>query len=142
MVDERTFRAGINIDAKTPRAAADRTEPCGCNGRRAARRNFGSIPHKRFPSGADAACVLREAVEYSWPFAKQAATSTRFTILIATTDRDDADHTYTEPLRGHLQLTFAAWFTAAHLFLVSRAPVVHGGSDGAPWHPVATSYVK
>jgi tetratricopeptide (TPR) repeat protein len=56
---------------------------------------FDSILHETVPSATDAACALREAVEYHWPFAKNSATSNRFTILIATLDRDDADHTYT-----------------------------------------------
>src|SRR5215469_2480719 len=56
---------------------------------------FDSILHETLPSAADTACALREVVEYHSPSAKQPATSTRFTILIATIDRDDADHTYT-----------------------------------------------
>src|SRR5712671_485000 len=56
---------------------------------------FDSILHETVPSATDAACALREAVEYHWPFAKKSATSNRFTILIATIDRDDAEHTYT-----------------------------------------------
>jgi len=47
------------------------------------------------PSGPEAFCDLRERIEYHWPFAAPLATSDRFTILIATIDRDDADHTYT-----------------------------------------------
>src|ERR1700737_2839457 len=47
------------------------------------------------PSGPEAFCDLRETIEYHWPFAAPLATSDRFTILIATIDHDDADHTYT-----------------------------------------------
>lgn len=47
------------------------------------------------PSGAEAFCDLCETIEYHWPFAAPLATSDRFTILIATIDHDDADHTYT-----------------------------------------------
>src|SRR5712691_7675287 len=47
------------------------------------------------PSGGDAFCTFRETVEDHWPFAAPPTTSDRFTILIATVDRDDADHTYT-----------------------------------------------
>jgi hypothetical protein len=54
-----------------------------------------SILHDLFPSGVDAACFLRETIEYHWPFAVQPAPSVRFTILIARIDHDDADHTYT-----------------------------------------------
>ena len=46
------------------------------------------------PSGVDTACALRETIKYHW-FATPPATSDRFTILIATIDHDDADHTYT-----------------------------------------------
>jgi hypothetical protein len=56
---------------------------------------FDSILHDVVPSGTEAACSLHEAVKYNWPFATPQATSDRFTILIATIDRDDADHTYT-----------------------------------------------
>ena len=56
---------------------------------------FDSILHETVPSATDAACALREAVEYHWPFAKNSTTSNRFTILIATIDRDDPDRTYT-----------------------------------------------
>jgi hypothetical protein len=54
---------------------------------------FDSVLHDVVPSGADAACALRETIEYHWPFATQPAPSDRFTILIATIDHDDADHT-------------------------------------------------
>jgi tetratricopeptide (TPR) repeat protein len=47
------------------------------------------------PSGAEAFCDLRETIDYHWPFAAPLANSDRFTILIATIDHDDADHTYT-----------------------------------------------
>jgi hypothetical protein len=56
---------------------------------------FDSVLHESVPSGADAACAFREAVEYYWPFGKESAPSNRFTILIATIDQDDSDHTYT-----------------------------------------------
>jgi tetratricopeptide (TPR) repeat protein len=56
---------------------------------------FESILREVFPSAADAACALRETIEYQWLFASQEAPSDRFRILIATIDRDDADHTYT-----------------------------------------------
>ena len=47
------------------------------------------------PSGADAARDLRETIKYHRPFATQPTPSERFTILIATIDNDDTDHTYT-----------------------------------------------
>jgi tetratricopeptide (TPR) repeat protein len=56
---------------------------------------FDSILHDVVPSGAEAACALRETIEYHWPFAAQPTPSDRFTILIARIDHDDADHTYT-----------------------------------------------
>jgi hypothetical protein len=56
---------------------------------------FDAILHDVVPSGAEAACALRETIEYHWPFATQQTPSERFTILIATIDRDNADHTYT-----------------------------------------------
>jgi tetratricopeptide (TPR) repeat protein len=56
---------------------------------------FDSILDSVAPSGVDAACALRETVKYHWPFENPSTTSERFTILIATIDHDDADHTYT-----------------------------------------------
>jgi tetratricopeptide (TPR) repeat protein len=56
---------------------------------------FDSVLHESLPSGAEAFCALRETVEYRWPFARKQATRDRFSILIATIDRDDSDHTYT-----------------------------------------------
>jgi hypothetical protein len=56
---------------------------------------FDSVLHNVVPSGADTACALRETVELHWPFAAPPVPSERFTILIATIDHDDADHTYT-----------------------------------------------
>src|SRR4051794_9050128 len=47
------------------------------------------------PSGAETFCALRETVRDSWPLVDPPKPSGRFTILIATVDRDDADHTYT-----------------------------------------------
>lgn len=55
---------------------------------------FDSVLHDVAPSGADAFCALREAIEDHWP-ANPQVTLKRFTILIATIDRDDSDHTYT-----------------------------------------------
>src|ERR1700687_4897573 len=59
---------------------------------------FESVLRETVPSGADAFCAVREAVEYYWPFAVPPTTSDRFTILIATIDRDDADRTYTRAI--------------------------------------------
>jgi len=56
---------------------------------------FDSVLHDVAPSGADAFCALRETVEDHWPFPNPQVTLKRFTILIATIDRDDSDHTYT-----------------------------------------------
>jgi hypothetical protein len=56
---------------------------------------FDSVFHAILPSGADAFCALRETIEYHWPFAATSTESDRFTILIATIDRDDTDRTYT-----------------------------------------------
>lgn len=56
---------------------------------------FGSMLDDFVPSGADTACALHETIKYYWPFAPHRPPSERFTILIATIDRDDADHIYT-----------------------------------------------
>jgi hypothetical protein len=56
---------------------------------------FDSVLRGVAPAGADALCVLHESVAGHWPFATQQVTPNRFTILIATIDRDDSDRTYT-----------------------------------------------
>ena len=60
---------------------------------------FDSILDVVVPSGSEAFCVLRETLEYRWPFAPRPAVSDRFSILIATMDHDDTDHTYTRGVR-------------------------------------------
>src|ERR1700730_18493108 len=59
---------------------------------------FDSVIHDVFPSGADAFCALGETLEYHWPFAAPSAAPDRFTILIASIDRDDVDRTYTRAI--------------------------------------------
>jgi hypothetical protein len=56
---------------------------------------FDSVFHSVVPSGAEAFCALHESIENRWSFAAAPATSDRFTVLIATIDRDDVDRTYT-----------------------------------------------
>src|SRR4051795_5203096 len=43
-------------------------------------------------SGADKYCALKDTVRPNWPLADPPKASDRFTILIATIDRDDSDH--------------------------------------------------
>ena len=56
---------------------------------------FNSALNHIAPPGAETFCALSETLTNSWPFANAPKPSDRFTILIATIDRDDADHTYT-----------------------------------------------
>jgi hypothetical protein len=60
---------------------------------------FDSILEGVVPSGSEAFCVLRETLDYRWPFAPRPRVSDRFSILIATMDHDDTYHTYTRAVR-------------------------------------------
>jgi tetratricopeptide (TPR) repeat protein len=95
---------------------------------------FDSVLDRVIPSGSEAFCTLRETLENRWPFATRPATSKRFSILIATIDHDDADHTYTRAVakaflkRGDIDrietcrvLRFSDVGRAAEIFAVTTA---------------------
>jgi tetratricopeptide (TPR) repeat protein len=60
---------------------------------------FDSVLRDTLPSGTDAFCALSETVKYHWPFSTPPASSNRFSVLLATIDRDDAEHTYTRAVK-------------------------------------------
>jgi hypothetical protein len=61
---------------------------------------FDFVLHEIVPLGTAAFCALRENLGYYWPFKARPAGSNRFTILIATIDRDDPSAPILAPSPG------------------------------------------